>query len=105
MTYLKYSNLCADMVRASLKDPLRTTAKTREAVYFRASMWEDGKPVKRLRSAHAVGAEPFTFMQVHIARLLVSKARGCLAANRGSCLCGAVIVDHTVPEAEAAVKK
>lgn len=47
MTYLKYSNLCADMVRASLKDPLRTTAKTREAVYFRASTWEDGKPVKQ----------------------------------------------------------
>jgi len=34
-------------VRASLKDPLRTTAKTREAVYFRASTWEDGKPVKQ----------------------------------------------------------
>lgn len=47
MTYLKYSNLCADMVRASLKDPLRAKAKTREAVYFRAALWEDGKPTKQ----------------------------------------------------------
>jgi F-type H+-transporting ATPase subunit epsilon len=43
MNYLKYSNLCADMVRAAMKEPGKTTAKTRETVYFRSSQWKDGK--------------------------------------------------------------
>lgn len=47
MSYLKYSNLCADMVRSSLKEPLKTKAKLREAVYFRAAIWRDGKPEKQ----------------------------------------------------------
>ena len=47
MSYLKYSNLCADMVRASLKEPQRTQAKLREAVYYRAAVWKDGKPEKQ----------------------------------------------------------
>jgi hypothetical protein len=44
MTYLKYANLCADMVRASLKEPLKTKALGRETVYFRSAVWKDGKP-------------------------------------------------------------
>lgn len=44
MTYLKYANLCADMVRSALKEPLRTKAKGRETVYFRSANWKDGKP-------------------------------------------------------------
>ena len=47
MSYLKYANLCADMVRSSLKEPLRTKAKLREAVYYRAAVWKDGKPEKQ----------------------------------------------------------
>ena len=47
MSYLKYANLCADMVRASLKEPNKTKAKLREAVYFRAATWKDGKPEKQ----------------------------------------------------------
>lgn len=47
MSYLKYSNLCADMVRSSLKEPQRTQAKLREAVYYRAAVWKDGKPEKQ----------------------------------------------------------
>lgn len=47
MSYLKYSNLCADMVRASLKEPMKTKAKLREAVYYRAASWKDGKPKKQ----------------------------------------------------------
>eukprot|EP00891_Asterochloris_glomerata_P006212 jgi/Astpho2/6212/e_gw1.00088.183.1_t len=47
MTYLKYSSLCADMVRAALKEPARTKARTREVVYFRQAMWKDGKPEKQ----------------------------------------------------------
>ena len=47
MSYLKYANLCADMVRSSLKEPNRSKAKLREAVYYRASTWKDGKPEKQ----------------------------------------------------------
>ena len=47
MSYLKYANLCADMVRSSLKEPNRSKAKLREAVYYRAATWKDGKPEKQ----------------------------------------------------------
>ena len=47
MTYLKYSGICADMVRASLKEPHKAKAKARESVYFRAAQWKDGNPQKQ----------------------------------------------------------
>ena len=47
MSYLKYSNLCADMVRSVLKEPMRGKAKVRETVYFRSAVWKDGKPEKQ----------------------------------------------------------
>jgi len=48
MSYLKYANLCADMVRSSLKEPTKSKAKLREAVYYRAATWKDGKPEKQV---------------------------------------------------------
>eukprot|EP00242_Pyramimonas_sp_CCMP2087_P008966 CAMPEP_0198201158 /NCGR_PEP_ID=MMETSP1445-20131203/3937_1 /TAXON_ID=36898 /ORGANISM="Pyramimonas sp., Strain CCMP2087" /LENGTH=67 /DNA_ID=CAMNT_0043871357 /DNA_START=113 /DNA_END=316 /DNA_ORIENTATION=+ len=42
MTYVKYANLCADVVRASLKEPHLTKAKARENVYFKATEWANG---------------------------------------------------------------
>lgn len=47
MSYLKYSGLCADMVRAALKEPARTKAKTREVVFFRRAEWKNGQPQKQ----------------------------------------------------------
>ena len=44
MSYLKYSNLCATMVRDALKEPLRAQAKTREMVYYKNVTYKDGKP-------------------------------------------------------------
>lgn len=44
MSYLKYANLCADMVRAALKEPVKTAALRREVVFFRGTKWEGGKP-------------------------------------------------------------
>lgn len=63
MSYLKYANLCAEVVRASLKEPFLTKAsgecaahpplrshpsqaKSRESVYFRSTPFESGKPGK-----------------------------------------------------------
>ena len=43
MSYLKYSGLAADMVRESLKEPFKSKAKLREAVYFKAALWKDGQ--------------------------------------------------------------
>ncbi|KAL4854434.1 ATP synthase subunit epsilon [Chlorella vulgaris] len=48
MTYLKYSNLCADMVRAALKEPAKAKAKAREIIYFRQALWKDGQPQKQV---------------------------------------------------------
>jgi F-type H+-transporting ATPase subunit epsilon len=44
MSYLKYSNLCADMVRAALKEPVKAKAKAREIIYYRSALWKDGVP-------------------------------------------------------------
>lgn len=46
MSYLKYSSMCAEVVRGCLKEPFLTKAKPREAVYFKATPWSGGKPGK-----------------------------------------------------------
>lgn len=43
MSYLKYSNLCATMLRDSLKAPLKEAAKARELVYFKNASYKNGK--------------------------------------------------------------
>lgn len=48
MSYLKYSNICADMVRAALKEPMKSKAKAREAIYYRSAIWKDGQPEKQI---------------------------------------------------------
>lgn len=48
MSYLKYSNVCADMVRSALKEPAKAAAKAREAIYFRSSVWKDGAPQQQV---------------------------------------------------------
>jgi hypothetical protein len=47
MSYLKYSNLCADMVRAALKESAKAKAKTREIIYYRSAVWKNGVPEKQ----------------------------------------------------------
>ena len=48
MSYVKYANLCADMVRAALKEgPAKTAAKAREVVYYRSALWKNGVPEKQ----------------------------------------------------------
>nr|XP_016447641.1 PREDICTED: ATP synthase subunit epsilon, mitochondrial-like [Nicotiana tabacum] len=46
MTYITYSNLCANLVRNCLKEPYKTEALTREKVHYSISKWVDGKPQK-----------------------------------------------------------
>ncbi|KFM23216.1 ATP synthase subunit epsilon, mitochondrial [Auxenochlorella protothecoides] len=48
MTYNKYAGLCADMLRAALKEPAKTKAKAREAIYYRSAVWENGQPTKQV---------------------------------------------------------
>eukprot|EP00884_Botryococcus_braunii_P020251 jgi/Botrbrau1/690/Bobra.160_2s0013.1 len=57
MTYLKYANLCADMVRSALKEPLRTKAKARETVYFRSANWKEGKPQTQVITEYLPGQQ------------------------------------------------
>ncbi len=42
-SYLKYSNMCAEMVRSALKPAAKESAKLREAVYFRSAKWANGQ--------------------------------------------------------------
>lgn len=46
MTYITYSNICANLVRNCLKEPHKAEALTREKVHFSLSKWADGKPQK-----------------------------------------------------------
>ncbi|CAL9218544.1 unnamed protein product [Arabidopsis halleri] len=46
MTYISYSNICANIVRNCLKEPHKAEALTREKVHFSLSKWADGKPQK-----------------------------------------------------------
>lgn len=48
MSYLKYSNICADMVRAALKEPVKAQAKAREVIYYRSAVWKNGQPEKQV---------------------------------------------------------
>lgn len=43
MTYLRYANICADLMRGVLKEPFKTKAIQRQAIYFRSATWADGK--------------------------------------------------------------
>lgn len=47
MSYLKYANLCSDMVRAALVPEMRAKARTREIVHYKEAIWKDGKPEKQ----------------------------------------------------------
>lgn len=53
MSYLKYSSLCADMVRAALKEPHKSAAKARETIFFRSAVWKEGKPEKQGESSNS----------------------------------------------------
>jgi hypothetical protein len=67
MTYLRYANICADLMRSVLKEPFKTKAMQRQAIYFRSAAWTDGKQgtsgahLKRTaassNAAHALEAE------------------------------------------------
>ncbi|GJR76660.1 ATP synthase subunit epsilon, mitochondrial [Tanacetum coccineum] len=46
MTYITYSNICANLVRNCLKEPYKSEAINREKVHFSVSKWTDGKPEK-----------------------------------------------------------
>ncbi|CAN0839767.1 ATP synthase subunit epsilon, mitochondrial [Linum grandiflorum] len=46
MTYVTYSNICANLVRNSLKEPFKAEALAREKVHFSVSKWAEGKPQK-----------------------------------------------------------
>lgn len=47
MTYLKYSNICADLVRRVLKDSVKAQSKKTAEYSMARSEWEAGKVVKR----------------------------------------------------------
>ncbi|KAH9611948.1 hypothetical protein KSS87_007603 [Heliosperma pusillum] len=46
MTYISYSNICANLVRNCLKEPFKSEAIAREKVYYSLSKWDQGSPQK-----------------------------------------------------------
>eukprot|EP00898_Chlorokybus_atmophyticus_P002932 jgi/Chlat1/363/Chrsp10S01484 len=46
MSYLKYANISAGMLRAALKESVRAKLGNRDAVHYKSTVWEGGKPVK-----------------------------------------------------------
>jgi F-type H+-transporting ATPase subunit epsilon len=46
MSYVRYANICADMLRNVMKEPYKTKAMQRQAITFRTSTYAaDGKPL------------------------------------------------------------
>jgi F-type H+-transporting ATPase subunit epsilon len=43
MSYLRYANICADLMRAVLKEPFKAKAEQRSLISFRSALWHDGK--------------------------------------------------------------
>ena len=46
-TYLRYANVCADLLRSVLKEPHKTKAATRGVISYRFSPYVDGKAGKQ----------------------------------------------------------
>ena len=44
LSSLPSATLCADMVRAALKEPVKAAALKRETVFYRGTKWAEGKP-------------------------------------------------------------
>uniref|UniRef100_A0A803LU95 ATP synthase subunit epsilon, mitochondrial n=1 Tax=Chenopodium quinoa TaxID=63459 RepID=A0A803LU95_CHEQI len=53
MTYISYSNICANLVRNCLKEPFKSEALAREKVLYSISKFEDGKPQKPIPVSHS----------------------------------------------------
>lgn len=43
LSYLRYANICADIMRSVMKEPFKTKALQRQAISFRSAVWSDGK--------------------------------------------------------------
>lgn len=43
MSYVRYANLCADYLRAVMKEPFKSKAQARQVIYFRSASVADGK--------------------------------------------------------------
>ncbi|CAN7029081.1 hypothetical protein BRARA_H00204 [Brassica rapa] len=61
MTYITYSNICANLVRNCLKEPFKEEALSREKVHFSISKWADGKPEKPILRSHTWSLKFLTF--------------------------------------------
>ncbi|KAG2328535.1 ATP synthase subunit epsilon, mitochondrial [Raphanus sativus] len=55
MTYITYSNICANLVRNCLKEPFKAEALNREKVHFSLSKWAGGKPEKPILRSDTPG--------------------------------------------------
>ncbi|CAH8384429.1 unnamed protein product [Eruca vesicaria subsp. sativa] len=55
MTYITYSNICANLVRNCLKEPFKAEALSREKVHFSISKWAGGKPEKPILRSDTPG--------------------------------------------------
>ena len=71
--FLPAANLCADMVRAALKEPVKSKAKIRETIYFRQSLWKGGVPQKQGEAASRVPG---------------ARLRSVLGEHQCRCCCG-----------------
>jgi len=43
LSYLRYANICADLMRSVMKEPFKSKALARQSIQFRSSVWADGK--------------------------------------------------------------
>ena len=46
LSYLRYSNLCADLLRNVLKEPFKAKAMPKQSAFYKYSPYSDGKAGK-----------------------------------------------------------
>ncbi|KAJ1492338.1 mitochondrial ATP synthase epsilon chain-domain-containing protein [Baffinella frigidus] len=57
ISYLRYANICAQVVRRSLKEPMKTKALLRDNTNMRVSSYEGGKKTTTRLSGTAAEAK------------------------------------------------
>ena len=66
ITYVAYSNVCANLLRNCLKEPHKSEALTREKVHFSRSKRTDGKPQKPGKTFLSYPSLSFSFLFLFI---------------------------------------
>jgi F-type H+-transporting ATPase subunit epsilon len=86
MSYLKYANICADLMRNVMKEPHKTKAAARSIISFRSSQWVDGVQGKPGELLHGINTQLLMFCMSHDACVFQTRRLRSCKGLRHSCV-------------------